>query len=353
MNAPHKPRAFSGANWISAFNPTSADSLISANWGTTELTILLIPGFSQLCLSSLIEPLRLTNSLVGHSVFKWRLVSFDGKPVECASGILVGVSGSLLAGEMTLEPRTSLVICASEGVENQGKPALRSFLRRCSRAKVAIYALGTAAWLLADAAILRDARCTIHWARMAALSETFENLTVDDALFVRDGHIVTCAGDFAAFDLAIDLVREKGGGELANYLCQYVTADRWREGTHCQSVPPELRYGGAGRRLLPIVKLMERNLEDPLSLQEISRRVALSRRQIERLFIGHLSTTPSQYYFSLRLAKARQLIELTDMPMMDIAIACGFVTSSHFSKMFRDRFGQAPSEFRVSLRLAR
>jgi len=350
MNAPNKHGNFNAGLKLSEAHSPSIGGLLSAEPRTTKFLILLVPGFSQLCLSSLIEPLRLTNELMDRDVFTWRLVSLDGKSVECASGISIGVNSSLSEQEKVFGPRTSLVICAGNGVENHAKTALRGFLRRCDRTNVAIYALGTATWLLADAAVLRGGRCTIHWSRMAALSETFRDLTVDDALFVRDGHIVTCAGDFAAFDLAIDLINERGGANLVNSICQHVTADRSREGTNFQSVPPSLRFGVAGRRLLPIVKLMEQHLEEPLALQEISRRVSLSRRQVERLFVRHLSTTPAQHYFALRLARGRQLIELTDLPIMDIAIACGFVTSSHFSKAFRDRFGQAPSELRGSVR---
>ncbi|WP_406873616.1 GlxA family transcriptional regulator [Aminobacter sp. P9b] len=313
----------------------------------TEFVVLLLPGFSQLCLSSLIDPLRLANDLSGRKLFSWRLVSRDGKPVECASGISIGVSGNIFGAD-ALDLRTILMICAGDGVERQGEPRLRAVLRRCARASVQIYALGTAAWLLADAALLGDARCTIHWGRMAALSETFADLAIHDALFVRDGRIVTCAGGFAAFDLAAELIQERCGAQLVRDICQHLTADRWRDGASCQSAPPGLRYGGAGKKLLPIIQLMERHLEDLLPLEEISLRVSLSRRQMERLFERHLSTTPWQHYLALRLAKARQLIELTDMAIMDVAVACGFVSSSHFSKTFRDRYSALPSELRES-----
>lgn len=93
---------------------------------------------------------------------------------------------------------------------------------------------------------------------------------------------------------------------------------------------------------------MERNLEDPLSLEKIASRVSLSPRQIERLFERHLSTTPWQHYVGVRLERARQLLELTPMPVTDIAIACGFVSTSHFSKRFRDHFKLSPSKLRAA-----
>ncbi|MEJ6785566.1 GlxA family transcriptional regulator [Aminobacter sp. Piv2-1] len=344
MNAPNKHAAFSAAVPLKDANVSAK---LPDPTPLTEFVVLVMPGFSQLCLASFLEPLRLANSLTRSAVFDWKIISLDGRPVRCASGVLVGVAGRLEDAAKDLDTNVSLVMCAGENVERFGGAALRSSLRQIVRARTPIYALGTATWLLADASVLRNARCTIHWGRMAALAETFEDIAVDDALFVQDGHIVTCAGEFAAFDLAMDLVQKRAGAGLAGSICQHVAADRWRDGASCQSVPPGLRYSGAGKRLLPIIKLMEANLEDPLSLQDISRCVAISRRQIERLFERHLSRTPFQHYLALRLARARQLIELTDMPIMDVAVACGFVSSSHFSKTFRDHLGVLPSELRM------
>lgn len=347
MNAPNKHANFNFDTPLPAKRDharTLPASLTETS--ATQFVILLLPGFSQLCLSSLIEPLRLANTLSGRRLFAWKPASLDGRSVECSSGISVGVSGAI--HDQAFGPGSVLMLCAGDGVEGQNLPALRAFLRRSARTGIQIYALDTAAWLLADASLLDDVRCTIHWGRRAALSETFADLAVDDALFVRDGRFTTCAGGFATFDLAAELIHRHGGVQLARDVCQHLIADRWRDGASCQSVPPGLRYAGAGKRLLPVIHLMERHLEDLLPLEEISRRVLLSRRQMERLFERHLSTTPWQHYLALRLAKARQLIELTDMAIMDVAVACGFVSSSHFSKTFRDHYNVLPSELRES-----
>ena len=204
MNAPNKHTAFN----VDAFWPAKRlrGSLRNqpADAAPAEFLVLALPGFSQLCLSSLIDPLRIANSLSGRDQFRWRLVSLDGAPVECASGLSMAVSGSFLEHQkaMALDPACAIVICAGEGVEKYGSHELRAALRRAHRARVPLYALGTATWLLAESALLNDIKCTIHWGKMAALSDSFYDLAVDDALFVRVGGIVTCAGELAAFDLA-------------------------------------------------------------------------------------------------------------------------------------------------------
>ena len=91
---------------------------------------------------------------------------------------------------------------------------------------------------------------------------------------------------------------------------------------------------------------MEANIEEPMSLDELSRHVGLSRRQLERLFQKHVRCVPTRYYLELRLARARQLLLQTTKPIVDIAFACGFVSAPHFSKCYRDRYGVPPREER-------
>lgn len=343
MNAPYKQSVFGAA----VEQTGCVSDLTQALPGGLEMEILLLPGFSQLSLAALTEPLNLANSLSGKPLFRWRLKSLDGSPVRSASGISIGVEGRF-DGTIPTRPgwRPAFLISAGEGVERHGTPQLHAFLRNALRSRVAIYALGTATWLLADAGLLADRRSTIHWSKLAAFAENFYDIEIDDALFVRDRQIVTCAGDFAAFDLAIDLVQQHCDTELARSICQHLTADRWRDGASCQSAPPGLRHGASGRKLLQIIQLMERNIEDPLSLIEVARWASLSRRQVERLFERLLSTTPRQYYIKLRLARARQLIELTGMPITEVAVACGFASPSYFAKSFKAHFRVLPSQLR-------
>lgn len=314
-----------------------------------EFLVALVPGFSQLCLSSFIDPLRVANAISGRDIFRWRLVGEDGAPVECASGIDVCVTGDIR--EETKRVRLgrlpgAMVICADEGVERQRTVGIRSLLRLCARRAVPLFGLGTGTWILAESGLLSDASCTIHWAKLAALSETFDCLRVSDALFVRHRDTVTCAGELAAFDLAVSLIEQRGGPDLARAVCRVVMADRWRDGASCQTIPAGLRYSGTSGKLIETIRIMERAVDGAVPLSRIAREVGLSRRQVERLFRQFLATTPSRYYLDLRLARARQLIESTDMRVVDIAIACGFLSVSHFTGRFKKRFGASPSKMR-------
>lgn len=331
-------------------NEPREHSLVSLLTSPTDFTVLLFPGFSQLSLSSLIEPLRVANTLLGRELFRWRLISLDGEPVRCASGFSTGVDGDFRTERRNVElfrlPDV-LVLCSGEGIEDYCSAEVSALLRLCVRQGVMIYALGTATWLLAQLGLLNSSRCTIHWDKIPALSETFYGLNVNDALFMQDGHFVTCAGEFAAFDLAIDLLKRRCSPEIASKVCQFVIADRGRAGDAYQYVPPGLHYAGNNEKLLQIIRVMQRNLEIPISLDLMPDKVGLSRRQIERLFQRNLGTTPGQYYLSLRLTRARQLLLSTNLPITHVLVACGFSSSSHFSRCFRNEFGIRPHEMRL------
>ncbi|RWP29679.1 GlxA family transcriptional regulator [Mesorhizobium sp.] len=314
-----------------------------------RVAILLLPGFSQLGLSSFLDPLRLANSVAGRRFFEWSVSTSDGKPVKSACGISVSADNAFSAIVSAISSVTRphmVVLCAGEEVETQASAPLLNLLRLCRRDRVPMAALGTATWLLAKGGMLNDAPCTIHWGKMPALSETFSRLNVTNNLFVRNGDVVTCAGEFASFHLAMELVSSRLGKETASAVCHHTTALRWRSGSDKQwSASSE--FAGVSKAMAEIIGLMEQHIEDPLSLYDIARCVGYSRRQIERLFNRYISCSPSRYYMRLRLERAKQLIEHTNMPQVEIAMACGFATASRFSKCFRDAFGRSPTEHRV------
>ena len=104
---------------------------------------------------------------------------------------------------------------------------------------------------------------------------------------------------------------------------------------------------GTGQpKLLEAVSLMEANIEEPMALDELSQHIGLSRRQLERLFKKYLNCVPTRYYLQLRLERARQLLLQTSMPIVDTALACGFISAPHFSKCYRLIFGVPPREER-------
>ncbi|MER8550448.1 DJ-1/PfpI family protein [Mesorhizobium sp. M1169] len=156
-----------------------------------------------------------------------------------------------------------VIVCAGARVEKHTSPSLINVLRLCRRRGVPIAALGTATWLLAESGLLTDTACTIHWDKRAAFSETFGHLQVTDRLFVRDTHLVTCAGEFASFDLVIELISERLGRDTALAVCRHTTAGHWRPASDRQWT---INAGETGicKPLAEVIRIMEEHIEDPL-----------------------------------------------------------------------------------------
>ena len=108
-----------------------------------------------------------------------------------------------------------------------------------------------------------------------------------------------------------------------------------------------MRLGSSQPKLVEAVELMESNIEEPMTLDELATHVGISRRQLERLFQKHLQCVPTRYYLEIRLRRARSLLLRSSRSIVDIAFACGFVSAPHFSKCYRDFFGIPPREERL------
>lgn len=344
MNAPFAlPSRLGPVRWDHAKDTMDVKSEVC------RLMILALPGFSLLSLASFVDPLRLANAIRGRPFFEWSLLSKDGQPVRCASGFGLSVDSDFKHANQMMQSGnrpTMVVVLAGEMVEQQVSASLMNVLRLYKRHGVPITALGTATWLLAEIGMLDGIPCTIHWDKRAALAETFGRLQVTDRLFVRHSQLVTCAGEFASFDLVMELISEHLGKDIALAVCRHTTAGHWRSTSERQS-PISPNGIGICKLIAEIICIMEEHVEDPISLRDIARCVDRSQRQIERLFARSLSISPMRYYLHVRLSRAKRLVEQTELPIVEIAIACGFASASHFSKCFRLAFGANPNAYRA------
>lgn len=314
-----------------------------------DLVVLVLPGFSHLALHAYIEPFRIANTVSRLPLFRWRIAGLDARPIEGANGLSIAVDVAIdeLVSSDDCRPN-QLAVMADEPVEWQLTPQLKRFLRTMARRGVSLSAVGTATWLLAQTGLLAGTRCTIHWSRLAAFSEVFNQPRICDSLFVKDGQYSTCAGELAAFDLALDLIGSHAGGFIAQEVCRHATVEGQRSGSNRQTGPSGLAFAGASDKLRMAMRIMEENVEFPLSMGEIAQRAGVSRRQLERLFAAHIGLTPLRHYLRIRVDHAKRLIEGTSMPIIDIAMACGFLSPSHFAKCFRTVNGLSPQQCRAT-----
>ena len=144
-------------------------------------------------------------------------------------------------------------------------------------------------------------------------------------------------------DLMLQLITEQHGKELATSIAAQFIHERVRHEDDKQVMDPRHRLGVVHPRLRETVLRMEQNIETPISCTELARHAGLSARQLERLFRKYFDTPPARFYLNLRLEQARNLLRQTAMPILDVAIACGFESASHFSKCYKERYETPPS----------
>ena len=307
-----------------------------------EIVFALVPDYSFIAFSSAVEPLRMANRMRGEQLYRWRIVSVGGAPVASSSGLSVQIDGDL----GSVENADLVIVCAGEQVQRHVDKTCLAWLRRLAQRRIPLGAICTGAYLLARADLLGGYRCTIHWENLASLREEHPDITVTSELFEIDRDRYTCSGGVAPLDMMLNLIQAEHGSPLAVAISEEFICERIRGRNDRQRVPLKHHLGTSQPKLVEAISLMEANIEEPMSLDELSRHVGLSRRQLERLFQKHVRCVPTRYYLELRLARARQLLLQTTRPIVDIAFACGFVSAPHFSKCYRDRYGVPPREER-------
>ena len=307
-----------------------------------RIGFVIVPRFSMIALTSAVEPLRIANRLSGRELYRWPLYSLDGNPVTASNGFALTPDGDLEhASDLS-----TVAICGGIDVHRVDDRHLTSWLRRMDRKGADIGALDTGSYLLARTGMLAGYACTIHWEHLASFAEDFPDIEITTELFEIDRQRFTCAGGTAGIDMMLNVIAVQHGQELAAQVADQFMHERIRDQHDHQRVSLPARLGVRHPKLLSVIELMEEHLEEPLSRAELARKANLSTRQLERLFRKYLFRSPARYYLELRLNKARLLLLQTNMSVIDVALACGFVSASHFSKCYRDFFGRTPRKER-------
>jgi transcriptional regulator GlxA family with amidase domain len=307
-----------------------------------RVAVILVPGFALMSFASVIEPVRGANRLSDSHFYDWELFAPEGGMVESNSGITVAAApvAALEQGHFDL-----VVVCAASHAEQRRFRIVEEVLRRLARRNVALAAVSTGSFVLARAGLLTDRRCTVHWDYADSFAEAFPDIALCNDLFVVDGSILTCAGATAALDMMLQLIGAHHGQELARQISGQFLHGGIRAAADDQR-RMLLGMGVTNSVVQKAVSLMEAAIEEPVALSELTRRTGVSQRQLERLCKRYLGATPAQYYVQLRLERARRMLRQTDMSVAEVAIACGFISLSHFAKVYRRHYGLSPREDR-------
>ena len=239
-----------------------------------------------------------------------------------------------------------VVLLVADEAQAGLKPAnSRALIERC-RAAPYWGAVGAGVLWLADAGVLNGVRTALPWSLYADVDSVADHANFTPNLFEVDDNRLTCCGGAASSDFSLTLVEAIFGTPVQAQIKEALCIDRVRGREERQRVALQARFGALQPKLTEAVTLMEANIEEPLSTDDIANLVGLSRRQLERLFKQYLGSLPSRYYLELRLQRSRQLLLETHYSIVQVGLMCGFSSGSHFSTAFGTLFGNTPREER-------
>ncbi len=295
-----------------------------------KVTILLSEAFSNIVFACLLEPLRVVRDNLNADI-SWSILTHDDAPVTSSSGIRVepnALQRDACASDLVL------VVGGDRFRENVAKGAIWYSLRTALRSGVIIGA-DTGAWLMAAAGLLEERRATIHWHLHSEFAESFPNVHTTSERFVRDGRFWTCGTAATALELLLLFIGEHFGPAVALDASAMFAHDTAPEDN--QAVI--LRSLSGSKRVQKLLTLMTDTLENPLSLTDLASSANMSERSLSRLFMNELGVSPGRYYQTLRLARARDLATHSALRVEEIALRCGFASTSGLRKAFLKKYG--------------
>ena len=309
-----------------------------------RFVFVLIENFTLLSFSSALDALRIANRMSGKKLYDWIFIGENEEFVSCSAGTQFKLDNSLIE----LHRDDTILLCGGTSIQESTTKKLIGWLRREARRGLIIGGLCTAAYPLAKAGLLDEKKATIHWENQDSFAEEFLEVELTKTVFVCDGNRYTTAGGTSSIDLLLKIIADEHGEELANAVADQMIYSSIRTDQDTQRLSVPTRIGVRHPKLSKVIQMMEINIEEPISPSILAKDVGMSTRQLERLFRRYLDRSPKRYYMELRLQKARNLLMQTDMSVINVALACGFASPSHFSKCYRAHYDTTPYRERGS-----
>lgn len=317
---------------------------VTAAEGSQRFGLLLVPHFSLIALSAVVDPLRLANAVLGRKAYEYVTLAAGPDAVTSSDGIKVLPDRAMTeSGELD-----AVFVIGPNPIPVRGFGPISGWLRRQAALGVALGGVDTGSYFLAHAGLLDGYRCTIHWEDRDTLVERFPHLVVSNRLVEIDRDRFTCSGGVSPLDMmTLILRRPPGSRELAAQVSDLLLASQRNPDEH-QTVPLRHRFAHVSPKLLEALEMMENNLEEPLTPAEIAGYLGLSRRTLERQFQQELGVSPARKYLEIRLARARLAMTRGNQGLDAVAHSTGFASLSHFISAYRTMFGRTPAAERAT-----
>lgn len=309
-----------------------------------RIAVVVFPEFQILDATGPIAAFEIAGR-ISPGAYAIELVAAGGGEVASSSGV------RMLASPLDETARDTVLVAGGNGSRNFAALAPTvDWLRRRARDARRTASICSGAYLLAEAGLLDGKRATTHWSRSDHFARRYPKVSLEpDRIFVRQGDIWTSAGITAGIDLALALIEEDLGGEVARRTAQQLVVHQRRPGGQSQ-FSALLDMGGVNGRFSDLMDWMRERLDEPLGVERLADRAAMSPRHFARAFAAETGVTPAKAVERLRLEAARVRVEAGHDPIDRVAEAAGFGDPERMRRAFLRAFGQPPQALRRAAR---
>jgi len=314
-----------------------------------KVGFVLLENFSMVAFTGAVDVLVTANLILPGKAFDYMTLGINSRMVTSDLGIDIATGGTVET--LPIQHRNELdilIVCGGFRCSLEPNAKLTTCLKAADKLGITLGGLWNGSVALAHAGLLDNMECAAHPDNHAYMRERFPRLKVSGNTLVVGNKRASCAGPVSALEMMLKLIGQLRGDAVVRAVREILSCDQVAENR--DSVPLQIGDNPTfPESLRNIIELMRNNIEEPLNLEELSECMTISRRQMERLFQTHLDTSPSRYYLELRITHARRLLLQSNESITNVSLACGFVSTSHFSNCFKDYFGLSPSAARQKI----
>ena len=307
--------------------------------------VLVFPGFQLLDAAGPISVFEIAARFAGGPA-SIKVLALTPGPVRSSSGVELLARGLRPSGAIS-----TLIVAGGEGVRTAATcQKTLAFVRAIAQRGVRVASVCSGAYILAEAGVLDGRRATTHWQRTRHFLGAYPKIKLEpDRIFVRDGNIWSSAGISAGIDLALALVAEDFGDEIAQKTARQLVLYQRRSGGQSQ-FSSLLELKAPTGRFTALLTWAREHLDAPLTVEDLAEQAGMSSRHFARAFIAETGTTPSKAIERLRIEVARQRVQSSSEAIERVAVSTGFRDPERMRRAFIRAFGQPPQSLRRAAR---
>ncbi|MTI45137.1 AraC family transcriptional activator FtrA [Roseibium hamelinense] len=289
------------------------------------------------------EVFGLNRPEMGENWYSYSIAAVEPGVISTA----VGLSMKIENGVEALENAGTVIVPGWAGLDVPVPDAVKAALIKAHSRGARILSICSSVVVLAETGLLDGQEATTHWRYADTLQARYPRLKVQpNVLYTDNGQILTSAGSAAGIDLCLHLVRRDFGPKAANMVARRLVVPPHRDGGQAQFINAPVPAPHEAGRLSPLFAFLRENLDQTFTLETLAQRAGMSRRTFLRRFEEATGTTPARWLTLERLKRAKELLELADIPVDQVALSCGFGTAMTLRHHFRQHVGTSPSAYR-------